>query len=252
MKWNAELYDDKHAFVYQFGESVLGLLDVKPGERIHDLGCGTGDLTKQIQELGADVIGTDLSPQMIAKAKEKFPDVKFEVADAADFELGNDFDAVFSNAALHWVKDQDAMMTSVYKSLKPGGRFVAEMGGKGNVQKLITVTRDTLNKYGYHQQAKYSQWYFPSVGEYASRLESHGFRVTFAVHFDRKTPLQDGEAGLIKWIEMFGSPYFEGVTPTDKEKILNEITALLKPDYEENGQWYADYKRLRFTAIKEM
>ena len=252
MKWNAELYDEKHAFVYQFGESVLALLDVKPGERIHDVGCGTGDLTQQIKAKGADVIGTDLSPEMIAKAKEKYPDVKFAVADASNFAFDDPFDAVFSNAALHWVQNQDGVMKSVYNSLKPGGRFVAEMGGKGNVQLLLSALKETLEKYGYVTQSQVSQFYFPSLGEYTSRLEALGFRVVFASHFDRKTPLQDGINGVSKWIEMFASAYLKDVPQLDKEKILAEITAKLQPYYEENGQWYADYKRLRFIAIKEM
>lgn len=252
MQWNADLYDQKHAFVYQFGENVLELLDVKPGERIHDVGCGTGYLTKQIKGQGAEVIGTDYSPQMIEQARKNFPDVEFEVANASDFHLEGKFDAVFSNAALHWVKDHDGMMQCVYDSLKPGGRFVAEMGGKGNVQKLITAAKSTLEKYGYHKQAQLSQWYFPSLGEYATRLEQHGFRVAFASHFDRKTPLQDGDRGVAKWIEMFAADYFKGVPEDQKQQMLTEITELLRPDYEENGQWYADYKRLRFIAVREI
>ncbi len=251
MNWNAELYDEKHAFVYQFGENVLELLDVIPGERIHDIGCGTGDLTAQIKAKGADVIGTDFSPEMIARAQAKYPDVKFAVADAGDFSFQEPFHAAFSNAALHWVQNQDGMMQSVYNSLKPGGRFVAEMGGKGNVQLLLSALTNTLEKYGYQVQAQVNQWYFPSLGEYASRLEAHGFRVMFASHFDRKTPLQDGAKGVSKWIEMFGAVYFKDIEPTDKQKILAEITAKLQPYYEVGGQWYADYKRLRFIAIKE-
>jgi trans-aconitate methyltransferase len=128
MKWNAELYDDKHSFVFQFGENVLDLLEVKPGERILDIGCGTGYLTQQIQNQGAEVMGTDFSPEMIAQAKANYPDVSFAVADASNFSVEEPFDAVFSNAALHWIHNQDGLMKSVYNALKPGGRFVAEMG----------------------------------------------------------------------------------------------------------------------------
>ena len=250
MKWNAELYDQKHAFVYQYGESVLELLDVKPGERILDLGCGTGYLTQQINDLGADVVGIDYSPEMIQKAKETYPEVAFSVADASKFSFIEPFDAIFSNAALHWVKNHDAMMKCVYHNLKPGGRFVAEMGGKGNVGLLMAATKKTLIKYGYHQQAEINLWRFPSLGEYAAELEAHGFKVTFAMHFDRKTPLQDGDQGVAKWIAMFGQPYFEGVPDDKKQLMLKEITEILRPDYYEDGQWYADYKRLRFVAVK--
>ena len=132
MKWNAELYDNKHAFVSQYGESVLELLGVKPGERILDLGCGTGDLAKQIQEYRADVIGIDASPEMIAKAKAKYPELDFCVANAASFYFDEPFDAVFTNAVLHWIHDADGVIKSVYNALKPAGRFVGEFGGKGN------------------------------------------------------------------------------------------------------------------------
>lgn len=251
MKWNAELYDQKHSFVYQFGENVLETLDAKPGEHILDIGCGTGYLTQQIQNAGAIVKGTDYSPEMIAQAKVSYPDVAFEVADASNFNEAAKYDAIFSNAALHWVKNQDGMMDSVYKSLKPGGRFVAEMGGRGNVDKLIAATKQVLEQRGYYKQAKTQVWYFPSLGEYTSRLEKHGFRVTYAIHFDRKTPLQDGDKGVAKWITMFAPLYLVGVPADKKEEMLKEVTTLLEPQYNDNGQWYADYKRLRFIAIKE-
>jgi trans-aconitate methyltransferase len=252
MKWNAELYDQKHAFVYQFGENVLELLNAKPGECILDLGCGTGYLTNQIQQQGATVTGMDASADMVAKAHKSYPDVEFFVADGTDFHFDNKFDAVFSNATLHWIKKADAAIKCVYDALKPGGRFVAEMGGKGNVQHLIAATRQVLRQHGYAKQAETEIWYFPSLGEYATRLEQQGFRVTFASHFDRKTPLQDGEQGVAKWITMFAPLYLAGLPKEEKQQILEEVTALLEPHYNEGSQWYADYKRLRFIAIKEI
>jgi trans-aconitate methyltransferase len=197
MKWNAELYDDKHAFVFEYGENVLELLDVKRRERVLDLGCGTGHLTQRIHERGGVVTGIDSSPE-----------------------------------------------------LKPGGRFVAEMGGKGNVQHLIEATQQVLRQHGYDKLAEKKLWYFPSMGEYTSRLEKQGFRVTFAAHFDRKTLLQDGRQGVAKWLNMFGPTFFEGIAKAEKEQILKEITDILEPHYNENGAWYADYKRLRFIALK--
>ena len=136
--------------------------------------------------------------------------------------------------------------------MKPGGRFVAEMGGKGNVQHLIDATRQVLRKHGYAKQAETEIWYFPSLSEYTSRLEAQGFRVTYAFHFDRKTPLQDGDQGVAKWISMFAPLYLVGIDKKEKQQILEEITSLLEPVYNENGQWYADYKRLRFIAVKEI
>lgn len=251
MRWNADLYDNKHAFVSQYGESVLELLDVKPGERILDLGCGTGDLTKLIWEKGADVFGVDASPDMITKAKDKYPDINFSVADGTNFHFDESFDAVFSNATLHWIHEADKLIDCVYESLKPGARFVAEFGGKGNMQHMIAATTQVLKQHGHHDLAQITPWYFPSIAEYTTKLEAHGFRVTYAIHFDRKTLLQDGNKGVAKWIAMFGSQFLEGVAGDEKQIILDEITELLEPYYNEDGQWYADYKRLRFAAVKE-
>ena len=251
MKWNAELYDDKHSFVFEYGGNVLELLEVKRGERILDLGCGTGHLTQQIHERGGVVTGIDSSPDMIWRAKETYHDVDFEVADATDFHFDKPFDAVFSNATLHWIQDADAAIKCVYDSLKPGGRFVAEMGGKGNVKHLILATAVILKNHGIELPASANPWYFPSLSEYTGKLEAQGFRVTFAAHFDRDTLLQDGRQGVGKWLKMFGSSFFEGLSQDKQEQILNEITDLLEPYYNKNGNWYADYKRLRFIAVKE-
>ena len=251
MKWNAELYDKKHAFVSQYGQSVLELLGVKPGERILDLGCGTGDLSAQMQEQGAELVGIDASPEMIAKAKAKFPDLKFSEADATRFHFDQPFDAVFTNATLHWIKNADAVIENVYNSLKPGGRFVGEFGGKGNVQQMITAAAAVLKKYSYIGSEDINPWYYPSTAEYATKLEAGGFRVTFTTHFDRPTLLQDGRDGMVKWFKMFGSSIFKMVPAAELPQILNEITDLLQPTNEVDGQWFADYKRLRFIAVKE-
>lgn len=252
MKWNADLYDDKHSFVFQYGENVLELLDVKPGERILDLGCGTGYLASQIKVQGGIVTGADASPEMIAKAKKEYPDVDFVVADGTNFHFDEPFDAVFSNATLHWIKDADAVIGNVYKSLKPGGRFVAEMGGKGNMAQIVAATTKVLAKYGYDNIRDNNPWYFPSTAEYAAKLEATGFRVTFTAHFDRPTLLQDGRQGVSKWLNMFASPFFKEIPADQLPQILEEITDLLGPAYNKDGEWYADYKRLRFIAVREM
>jgi trans-aconitate methyltransferase len=252
MKWNAELYDDKHAFVFQYGESVLELLDIKPGERILDLGCGTGHLTNEIKNLGAEVIGIDASAEMVARAAKTYPDIDFRVADAADFHFDEKFDAVFSNAVLHWVHKADEAINCVFDSLKPGGRFVAEMGGKGNNAHILATTRQVLKKHGYPQLANKKPWYFPSLGAYTTKLENAGFRVTSAMHFDRPTLLQDGRLGVAKWLTMFGDTFFDGIDETEKEQIVAEITDIVEPNYNKDGDWYIDYVRLRFVAVKEM
>jgi trans-aconitate methyltransferase len=251
MKWNADLYDSKYSFVFQYGENVLELLDVKPGERVLDLGCGTGYLASQIQAKGAFVIGADASPEMVEKAKSTYPDVEFVVADGTNYHFDEPFDSVFSNATLHWIKDADALTKNVYKSLKPGGRFVAEMGGKGNMAQIVAATTTVLNKYGYGVNEANNPWYFPSPAEYATRLEVAGFRVTFMAHFDRPTLLQDGRAGVSKWLQMFGSTFFKDIAEVTLQQMLEEITDILEPDYNKNGEWYADYKRLRFIAVRK-
>lgn len=252
MKWNANLYDDKHAFVFQYGESVLELLDVKPGERILDLGCGTGHLAKKIQEHGAEVIGIDASPEMIAQAKANYPELDFRVANGAGFSFDEPFDAVFTNATLHWIHDADGVIKSVYNALKPGGRFVGEFGGKGNNRLMMAAAETVLKKHDYLKDGFVIPWYYPSTAEYATRLEAGGFRVTLATHFDRPTLLQDGRDGMAKWFNMFGSSIFKMVPAAELAQILNEITDLLQPTNEVDGQWYADYKRLRFIAVKEI
>jgi trans-aconitate methyltransferase len=251
MKWDANLYDNKHSFVFQYGESVLELLAVKPGERILDLGCGTGHLTKKIQEQGAEVIGLDASAEMIAQAKENYPELDFNVGNGASFSFAEPFDAVFTNATLHWIKDADGVIRSVYKALKPGGRFVGEFGGKGNNQLMMAATATVLKKHGYIKDGFTIPWYYPSTAEYATKLEAGGFRVTLVTHFDRPTLLQDGREGIAKWFNMFGASIFKVVPAAELPQVLNEITDLLQPTNEVDGQWYADYKRLRFVAVKE-
>src|SRR5215472_6372145 len=145
-KWNSALYDEKHSFVWKLAAGVLELLEPKPGERILDLGCGTGHLTEKIAEAGARVVGVDRSPEMIRQAEEKYPALRFEVMDARELTLDGPFDAVFSNATLHWIKEPERVISGIAKILKPGGRFVAEFGGKGNVQELTTATERAWHK----------------------------------------------------------------------------------------------------------
>ncbi|RYE11887.1 MAG: class I SAM-dependent methyltransferase [Sphingobacteriaceae bacterium] len=254
MKWNAELYDQKHNFVYQYGENFLQMLEAKPGEQILDLGCGSGYLTDVIRQEGAIVLGVDSSAEMIEKAKKNYPETAFKVADATRLGFDASFNAVFSNAVLHWIKaeNQPEMLNAVFMALKSGGRFVAEMGGKGNVGLMISTLRKVLNQHDYPQQAAMDYLFFPSVGAYTSMLETAGFKVIYAAHFDRETLLQDQAEGVKKWITMFASNFFTGVKEAYQPEILNEVAHQLQPFYEKDGEWYADYKRLRFIAIKEV
>jgi trans-aconitate methyltransferase len=250
MEWNSVLYDKRHHFVSNYGEDVISLLALHPGEKVLDLGCGTGDLTHRLTEEGAEAAGLDASADMIRMAQEKYPDVPFFCADATGFTLPGDFDAVFSNAALHWITDQDRMLDRVYAHLRPAGRFVAEFGAKDNVAQIIGAIRSVLQERGFSEGAARQPWYFPSVGEYATRLEAHGFEVAWIASFVRPTPLADSERGIIDWLEMFGGPFFHGMDAAQKEGVLAEIQERLYPVLYLKGQWIADYKRLRFYAKK--
>ena len=149
--WNADLYQQKHAFVFQFGTDLLQVLNPQPGERILDMGCGTGELTARIAESGADVVGLDTSESMIVRARQSFPYLSFQVGDARTFVTHQSFDAIFSNATLHWIAetDQPAVLTQLFQALKPGGRFVGELGGQGNVAQHPGCLESGVDRVGY-------------------------------------------------------------------------------------------------------
>lgn len=251
MNWNANLYDDKHAFVFKYGEDVIDLLQPQPGEKILDLGCGTGYLTSIIASSGASVVGIDNSIEMITKAKTEYPKLDFQAQAASSFHFEEQFDAVFSNAVLHLVLEKGTLIKSVHKNLKKNGRFVFEMGCKHNVEKIIKALQKCLIKYGYRENAEIFIWYFPSLSEYASLLESNGFRVTYAVNYDRETKLADGKDGIKDWIQMFAGAYLNGITKEVTDDILDEVQKTLEPTNCRNGSWYADYRRLRMVALKQ-
>jgi trans-aconitate methyltransferase len=248
--WNANLYDKNHSFVSMYGTNLIESLEVSAGEKILDLGCGTGDLTKKLYDIGGDVIGVDKSHKMITQALSKYPDIKFFVRDVIDLGYHAEFDAVFSNATLHWVKQPKEALNCIYQSLKPGGRFVAEFGGKGNVQIITTEIIEQIMQAGMEYEMEQFPWFYPSIGEYTTLMEEAGFRVTFAEHFDRPTPLI-GENGLKNWIEMFGSLLFKGISSDKKDDIVIKVENKLKEILYKDGNWIADYKRIRVRGIKE-
>jgi len=229
--WNAEQYDSRHYYVTDYGTSLVGLLEPKPGERILDFGCGTGRLTQEIAASGADVLGIDSSPDMISVARSKYPSVKFEVADGMTFRSNEPFDAVFSNAVLHWVRPPEKAVESIAAALKPGGRLIAEFGGKGNTASIVEAV-------GSHP------WYYPSIPEYASLLEDYGLETVTAVLFPRPTPV-NGESGMRDWLKMFTSSFVA-------EERFPEIESKLRSKLYQDGVWYIDYVRLRITARKPL
>jgi trans-aconitate methyltransferase len=250
-KWNSTLYNNKHAFVYQYGEDLIKILEPKKDERILDLGCGSGQLTAKIAELAKKVVGIDKSPEMIVDAEAKFPKIEFHVADAATFSFSEKFDAIFSNAALHWVTDYENAIRCMYENLKEKGRIVLEFGGKGNVQTIVDQLRISLKKRGYDKQSELQLWYFPSIGEYATHLEKAGFRVVMAQHYERPTELADENSGITDWLSMFAESFFENVSVKHKTEIKQEVQEKVRSKCLKNGKWFADYKRIRIVALKE-
>lgn len=249
--WNSELYQSSHAFVWQFGRDLLAMLGPKPNERILDVGCGTGQLTSEIARSGADVVGLDQSREMIEAARVNYPELSFEVGDIAATEYDSEFDAVFSNAALHWVRNQEGAIVAIARALKPGGRFVFEMGGRGNIQEVWSAAMQALTEMGVANPEKLSPWFYPSIGEYAPMLEERGLTVTFAVLFDRPTPLEGGERGLREWLEMFGMFASDVLKPSQREELMQRIETLARPALFRDGVWTVDYKRLRMIAVKQ-
>jgi len=249
--WNPAVYDDQHSFVWKHGQGVIELLSPQSGERILDLGCGTGHLTARIAKSGARVIGIDKSSVMIDEARRLYPDLSFQLADGTDFKFDEPFDAVFSNAAIHWMKDQPAVARCIWEALRPGGRFVAEFGGKRNIHAIRTALTEVVKAAGSEVSFEPFARYYPSIGEYATLLEAKGFRVGSASHFDRPTKLDDGENGLRNWLLTFADNIIDAL-PADKcEEVMAAVARKLKPVLFRDGSWFADYKRLRIVAFKQ-
>ena len=267
-QWNAAEYDAKHAFVYEKAKRLVELLAPKAGERILDLGCGTGALTAEIAARGAEVLGVDRSEEMIAQAQKKFPALRFEVMDARQLRFlpdGEDrtnklsgtvkdnsagFDAVFSNAVLHWIPEAEEVIAGVARVLKPGGRFVAEFGGKGNIQKLVAAFHGALVTLNIQPPGEVGPWFYPSVAEYAGLLEKHGLEVREASLFDRPTALEEGERGLENWIRVFRQAFLEKMGEADSERWIREVERQCRTELFRNGNWVLDYRRLRIAAWK--
>lgn len=248
--WDPNSYEEHHAFVYEHGRSVVELLDIEPGARVLDVGCGTGQLTAQLADAGASVVGVDRAAEMLATARASSSSCAFVRGEATRLPVKQVFDAAFSNAALHWVQsaDQGPLLESVHDALVPGGRFVAELGGTDNVRRIRDATRAALAERGYEMQ---EPWYFPSIGAYAGRLEAHGFEIRFARLFDRPTELGEGTDGLRVWLETFGERLFASVPHAQRDAVVSDVEDALWGELFRDGSWVADYRRLRFRAIRD-
>lgn len=241
--WESERYATAGAFVPVLGLPVVDLLAPKPGERILDLGCGNGDLAEKIAAAGATVVAVDAAPDLVAASRGRGLDAR--LMDGQNLSFDREFDAVFSNAALHWMKDPDAVVAGVRRALRPGGRFVAEMGGHNNVAACVVALSAVLARRGI-DAARYNPWYFPSAEAYRKKLEAAGFTVEEIALIPRPTYLT---AGIEPWLDAFCEPFLNAVPAADRLAARTETVELLRPVLvAEDGRWIADYVRLRFRA----
>jgi len=242
--WVPERYEKNAGFVADLGQATLELLAPASGERILDLGCGHGKLSRKIADLGVELVAVDASAEQVAAASALGLDARVMRGEALDFEA--EFDAVFSNAALHWMLDADAVIDGVARALKQGGRFVGEMGGSGNVEKIAKALTEVLQRRGIDAEALWP-WYFPGPEEYQGRLEKVGFEVDFIALIDRPTPLPGDIEG---WLETFAESFLKAVSDDDRPAFIAEVRDALGPELKgADGTWSADYVRLRFKAV---
>lgn len=249
-RWDAAAYNRECGFVWEYGRDLLELLAPQPGERILDLGCGTGHLTAEIARRGAAVTGLDADGAMLAEARARYPGIRFVEGDARRFTFDEPFDAVFSNAVLHWVKPPEQAAARIAQALRPGGRLVAELGGRGNVARIVEELAAGLAHAGSADAAEAAPWYYPSVAEYAAVLEGAGLEPVFAALFDRPTRLEGGEVGLARWVRMFGGAFLERVPKARRDAFLVGVEDRLRASLFRDGSWWADYRRLRVVALK--
>jgi SAM-dependent methyltransferase len=242
-RWDPAQYDKSARYVSDLGLPVVDLLAPQPGERILDLGCGDGVLSMKLVELGCTVVGVDSSLEMVNAARSLGLDAR--QIDAADLPFTDEFDAVFSNAALHWMPNPPRVILGVWRALKPGGRFVGEFGGYGNVAIILAALDTALAARGLSVPCP---WYFPRPDEYRPLLEASGFVVQSIDLFPRPTPLP---GGMSAWLEIFAQRYTSALPPDERLSFISEVEQALRPALcDSGGRWTADYVRLRFSAGK--
>ena len=227
---------------------MLKLIDAPAGSRVLDLGCGNGALSKKLQEHGFLVQGIDASEDMLAVARQHYPDIRFEKGDATQFTLRPPADVIFSNAVFHWIDEekQDALAAHIADALKPGGSLVCEFGGKNCAESVHVMLEQCFAERGLHY-ARFN--YFPTIAEYTAVLERNGLRPDYAALFDRPTPQSPGKT-VVDWMEMFVREPFGGMDEKLKAEILKEAERKLRPALCKDGIWIIDYVRIRIRARK--
>ncbi|MFQ5783581.1 MAG: class I SAM-dependent methyltransferase [Alphaproteobacteria bacterium] len=241
--WRAGRYAKNARFVSEFGAPLIDLLAPRPGERVLDLGCGDGVLGLEIAARGACVVGVDAAPDMVAAARERGIDARVMDGEALDFDT--EFDAVFSNAALHWMRRPEAVIAGVRRALKPGGRFVAEFGGEGNIARVIKPLVAALAARDIDAR-RYWPWYFPGVDAYRDKLNAAGFEIADISLFPRPTPIP---GALGDWLDTFAESFLAAVPAAGRATLKADVTAALRPELcDADGRWTLDYVRLRVVA----
>ncbi|HTD27130.1 MAG TPA: class I SAM-dependent methyltransferase [Candidatus Elarobacter sp.] len=221
----------------------MELLAPVAGERILDLGCGDGALTEALVARGCAVVGVDASAAQVEAARQRGLDAR--VMDGQRLAFDAEFDAVFSNAALHWMTNPERVIAGVWRALRPGGRFVGELGGRGCVARIVAALRAALARQGV-DESRIQPWYFPGDDEYRARLEAHGFTVRSSALIPRPTSLP---GDLADWLETFAESFLTAAR--DRGALLEAVRAELRPHLcDAEGRWMADYVRLRFAAVK--
>lgn len=246
MKWDPAGYAQHAGFVAELGAPLLDLLAPKPGERVLDIGCGDGALSARIQAAGCQVLGIDSSPEQVAATRARGIDAR--VLDAQQLEQEAEwtgcFDAVFSNAALHWMPDQAAVARGMAQVIRPGGRCVGELGGVGNVAKVRAGLFAALQRHGIDHRAR-NPWTFPDRDTLAAHLEAAGFIIDRLERFERPTVLPGDISG---WFDTFAGNFLDDPPAALRKKVVDTARELLEDELCSAGTWTLDYVRLRFRC----
>ena len=248
--WAAEKYQDEFNFVSDYGRDVVRLLNPQRDEKILDLGCGTGQLTAEIAKSGAFVTGIDIDSNMLRTARRNYPQLHFLRANGHNFQVQYKMDAIFSNAALQWMTRPSEVIKCVALALKSDGRFVAEMGGHGNIQIIKDALKKAMQEEGITINNRSWPWFFPTPEIYGDLLKKHSFIYNEVSCFERPTRLESGTEGLRRWLEMFAVSILAKVPVDRVETVIKKVETQTRDELFHNGYWYADYVRLRFIAIR--